>query len=596
MCVHSNSSAYPLTLPSCDVQGLVIHNNGYVLIESGTHVRFGFLWIYQGGVLQVRGTNITLECTQAGGELLVGRTGTLSMIGECTGTHSHVALRTTHHRGCTELRAPRGTNWAAGDRVILTTCTSAYRDIENPIGGVPAWFDYTSGEQRAANARATDEWSAMSRGRGMEVATIRDVGPGGELTLCRPLYFDHEEPCHAGILSRPIRVVGTCAPGHDSAPLCHYPGNDGELPDKTHGHWAYGQGGVDGLSMTIDGALYLQHTELYRMGSTRGHPVHVGPEGRALVDRCSIWNSFSRFLTTAGHTTFTNNVCFWSMMSGLHVEAGSRASIRHNMITGVHNSMPGTFWNDAPHEIIPHGPLDLYMTASVWIDEPSAECTGNILCCSPSPVIGIWSSIRWVRDNLCEGTCSKVRPSRSYADNTCYNMEGFWSGIPDGKLVVPVHATRARLPAGYVRRQYVANPSGVRELRWMAGAHTYNLGPMDWVSVSVRDPRADRLFFELCPGTSTHAVQCTQANTELAARLDRLRAHWDADVRMGDAIRVDLEAEVATLREYIDAFRRRCEDMQTRLNAKMFTGQFKGTVGIGRGMFFKPLEDTIGAC
>ena len=117
--VHSNTADHPVVLPSCQLRGLVVRDGGYVLVESDTHVRFESLVVCRGGVLQVRGQNIELECTRPDGELRVTQTGTLSLEGAAPASGpspSFVPVSTDHlSRGATEIRVPLDTPWSAGE-------------------------------------------------------------------------------------------------------------------------------------------------------------------------------------------------------------------------------------------------------------------------------------------------------------------------------------------------------------------------------------------------------------------------------------------------------------------------------------------------
>ena len=260
--------------------------------------------------------------------------------------------------------------------------------------------------------------------------------------------------------------------------------------------------------------------------------------------------------------------------------------------------MPGTYWNDAPHDLLPHGPLDLYMTAALWIEEPTTACTGNTLCCSPSPVVGIWSRIDWQRpesacppeDPGCGAVCTALVPRRSYAENTCYNMKGFWCELPEGSLLAPVHTERARLPVGHTLPDYALDVSPNREPRWMAGEDLDNLGPMNWATIRVRSPvytGTDRRFFVLCPGTRRQTLACLETSRRLEAQLEQLRALWQDEQAVGDEVRMDLENEVVLLQALIGDFKTKYVEIQGRMDAKLYTARPEQPIGISRSMFFK---------
>lgn len=602
--IHSNGSGHPMSLPkSCTLGGLVIRNRGYLIIESRTQLSVGFIHVESGGTLHVRGEMIDILLTRPTRGIKVGEYGTMLCRGNrrditwMDAPGEYVAGSHTIPINCTSLEN--------NDRIVITTSTDTYRDnCKNPIGGTPTWFDFRDDAFRCVNTQEMSKWIEMTDGFGVEVSTVESLSQD-DIYLKRPLYFNHKR-CHVGVLTRSIRIHSKC--GYHETEWVTYPGSKRDQPrNVTNGHWAFGTKGTNGAHIKVQnrGHLLMDSVELYRMGSSKGDTMHVMKGGTATVKYCSIWKSFARFITVCGNVVFHNNVCFWSMGSGVHVETNSKSRIERNMITSVHNSMPHTFWNNSPFIISPRSPLDFYMTSAIWIDEPTTKCKSNVLCCSPSPVIGIWSDIRWVEDetSVCgdeEPDCTSLVPLESYHDNICYNMEGFWSGLPDGKLQVSIHTPHYEmyLPKGYITRNYNLNVSGLRESRWMEGGdHVFNLGPMDWTGISiVKNPCKttfeSKRFFVLCSSTNRQLTVCQQKTQELNNKLCELMIQWENDRNTSDTIRMDLESEVEMLIECVSNFKCKITHLETMLNAKMLTGQIKDQVGIGRGMFFKDVSET----
>ena len=609
--IIGNTNTNPIKLSSCILDKLIIRDMGYVTIHSNTTIKVKSILIQTGGVLHIMSDNIDIDFTSSGHGIDIETNGTLHIDSNSKYRPYFQLGKNYNAQTDNGVRIPDfAIPWPVNSKVVITSYTDDYRNDTNPVGGLPTWFDNKNKHLRIANEEAIKEWVTMTNNEGIEVATISSHDNSDHMiTFKHPMKFNHRMNGHIALLSRPIRIFSSSTEPIKTK-IIPYPETspEKEAPD-TKRHWAYGMDGVDGnyINVSDNGHLYMDGVELWRMGSKKHYPIMIERGGYATIQNSSLWSSFSRFITVQGDAIIRKCVCFWSMMSGIHVEYGSNTHIEDTIIIGTHNAMPNTYWNNRPYEILPHHPLDFYMTASIWIDEPSTICNNNILCCSPSPVVGIWSNIKWVPtiDSVSCDDCMVYEPLQSYQNNTCYNMEGFWSGIPDGRLVVNApNVYSMYLPDGIRERIYLTVTSGIRESRWMTGTntHMYNLGQMNWSSITLnhtpsKDTWDKKTFFVLCENTRTQASICNMRNIELQEQLNeqlnRIRGQYEHESDIATTIRHDLEAEVDMLRDDIEDFKRKLEQLETLLNAKMFTGKLTDEVGVSRSMFFKDeyLED-----
>ena len=295
------------------------------------------------------------------------------------------------------------------------------------------------------------------------------------------------------------------------------------------GCWTYGTEGLRGSNAIAGGhimglygaSLVVRNAELRRLGQPGNfgkigrYPVHfhlfgyarsfqgytgTGARREGVVEDCSIWSSLSRFVAIHGahEVGVVNNVCFWSLASGIFTEDGTESNntIEHNLVCGVHYCMPNQHFNPGDgRQIFGHVSSDTVLSSAVWLKSNNNACLRNVLCCSPSPVIGIWSvpqDIRKLRgpSSFCRGdkelglpalgvttngtcwspgsmvasgvcspdgsvwygTTNGTIPYFRLMDNVCYNMAGYWSEFPDSHFS-PLESTGLHVCMRLVRDQ-----------------------------------------------------------------------------------------------------------------------------------------------
>lgn len=591
--------------------GILVCEGGALVLEGPLELDVGFVVVGSGSVLCARGQCIDLCLREPAPDgLVVMRDGTVDLCGEGPPARWG-AVERSHMRGeCALALGNVGSAVRPNDRWVLTTSTATYRDERNVTGGVPCWFGWGEDEapHRDANARAMEKWAQATDGHGVEVVVAGDVVEGElPLPLREPLRYSHA--CgHAGPLTRPIRVRSSCGDrantewialdAHDGERECEHP------PDE-RGHWAFG-GSAEGSTVWVQpgGTARMHNVELFRLGSPLKAMVHA--EGDVGLRDCSLWCSFSQFVYAGPDSALElhRSVCFWSLVTGVHVERSARASVCENLVAGVHNALPGTPWNAPPHWLGPTRCLDFLFTAAVWNEDGRTVCRENVLCCSPSPVVGIWSTADSIGrpDEPCAGPCED--PARAAARpiaigcNTFYNMEGHWGTLPDGKLWSASQGDRAL----FVPRESVAFPvtfsearSILRENHWMVVPEPLacNLGPMDWSHIGLSRTRiTDGAHFVLCPISSSQLQSCRDHASKLHDMLRSTVRAWEEERVINQAVRYDLELEVAGLIQDVQYFQNKLKEMEQRLDARMLTSQMKCEFGIGRSLFFKSLDET----
>jgi hypothetical protein len=591
--IHSNTSKNPLVLPSCRIKGIVVRKGGYLLIPSNTHIETDFITITSGGFLHIEGSGIDLLMGKPMSPIHISSHGTLWARGVSSAgsSSSTVPLDTDYKPGSSvQLNLPfSDIGWdAPGTSFVMTSCTDTYRDPDtNPVGGVPTWFNWEDCKQRAANETAIHEWEKLTKYHGVEVVTLASA------TDSVPLRFHHDHRGHAALLTRPIRIRSLCD-GYADIDVEFYPKRTHDTPPSRNrtGHWAYGLDGTDGGHIEVgpNGHLDMGQVELWKMGSTMHYPIHV--LGSAVIDSCSIWCSFSGFVEISGTAEVKNTVCFWSLVTGIRVHKEAHdVRLSGNTIIGVHNAMPGTYWNEEPYTLITRDPRDFYMTSSIWIDEPSTICRENVLCCSPSPVIGIWSRIQLVRDTASYDQCPSFAPTESYTNNTCYNMEGFWSGLPSSdELFIPPEYQLV-IQSGFEKTQKEEN-TAINHNHWMTGANSFNVGDEQWTTITLDQTPTEhtwkhRTFFVFCVNASIqNNALCLQKNNKLRVTLDELEVQYRGDMTIAEQMRVDLENELDSLRDKIGDLEEELKSMEYKLNRRNLVSKNVEVFEMRRDMFF----------
>lgn len=213
--------------------------------------------------------------------------------------------------------------------------------------------------------------------------------------------------------------------------------------------------------------------------------VDAGARREATVENCSIWCTYSRFVAIHGthEADIINNVCFWALMSGIFTEDGTESNntIEHNLVCAVQYCTPNRWFNPLDgRQLYGHVASDCLLTGAIWLKSNNNACLRNVTCCSPSPVIGIWSvpqnikklrgpstfckgsgalglpsigvrrsnEVHWVPDAFVQaGVChpdghvwfgesNDSIPYFRLIENVCYNMAGYWSEFPDGHFTI----------------------------------------------------------------------------------------------------------------------------------------------------------------
>ena len=249
----------------------------------------------------------------------------------------------------------------------------------------------------------------------------------------------------------------------------------------------------------------LRGIECHHMGHSMSPCIQSESGATLLIDGCSSWLSYSSSVVATSpmiddidtSILIRNSVFFWSIGSMLKILGredclSNAICLESNCIVAPLPAARSVCWNSNEYPLIPLCVDDFHMVAGCWIEQPTTICRDNIICCAPSPVVAIWSHIRWDQEEVTKHTQLCIQPSQSYLYNDCYNLEGFWGELFTEEVGFGVFNCNV-LTEDYhlLIRQYI--PSKKRQNlngpRWVVDkksiTRSYDLGKMDWSDVLI---------------------------------------------------------------------------------------------------------------
>lgn len=218
-------------------------------------------------------------------------------------------------------------------------------------------------------------------------------------------------------------------------------GNTLPSNDNVIGHWIFGTHGRRGSnaihgghcmfrygsSVRIDGVEILRMGTPANFGTIGRYPLHFHLNGYAKsfteylppnsqtqilnnstfssdtvrftressVFNCSIYPSFNRWVVIHGshEVDVKNNVSFISYGSGYFSEDGTESfnTFEHNMGVYTLPCRRDPYYNPEELTIIPNVASDYCWPSTIWYKSDNNRALRNILCNSPTPVIGLWA-------------------------------------------------------------------------------------------------------------------------------------------------------------------------------------------------------------
>jgi len=188
------------------------------------------------------------------------------------------------------------------------------------------------------------------------------------------------------------------------------------------GSWLMGTAGLTGCNSLLGGhcmfrngsSVLLDAVELVRMGlapnfgklgqyalhfhlagfveAFRGYLRDRAHPRDGLVQNCSIWRSYSRFVTLHGAcgVTVRNNVCFLGYGHGFFVEDGTELAnvFDHNLSAASLVCASNAYWN--PSGIYGNVATDYCPVGMVWLKNNMNVVARSVFCCSPGNTIALW--------------------------------------------------------------------------------------------------------------------------------------------------------------------------------------------------------------
>jgi hypothetical protein len=142
----------------------------------------------------------------------------------------------------------------------------------------------------------------------------------------------------------------------------------------------------------------------------------------AAVRNCSIWRSYSRFVTLHGacEVDVCNNVCAVGFGSGFFVEDGTELLnvFQHNLACCVFPCVPNEYFN--PHGIMPNVSTDICQLSLFWLKNNLNAVARNVGCCCPGNTTFVWYVPQLV--GQLRGPSSVCMGSEVYALPACGSM------------------------------------------------------------------------------------------------------------------------------------------------------------------------------
>lgn len=141
---------------------------------------------------------------------------------------------------------------------------------------------------------------------------------------------------------------------------------------------------------------YAIHFHLFGYGkSFKGYlpPDSQDSHSRdAVVRNCSIWRSYSRFVTLHGacEVDVCNNVCAIGYGSGFFVEDGTELLnvFQHNLACCLFPCVPNKYFN--PQGIMPNVSTDVCQLSIFWLKNNFNAVARNVGCCCPGNTTFVW--------------------------------------------------------------------------------------------------------------------------------------------------------------------------------------------------------------
>ena len=188
------------------------------------------------------------------------------------------------------------------------------------------------------------------------------------------------------------------------------------------GSWLMGTAGLTGCNSLLGGhcmfrngsSVLLDAVELVRMGVAPNfgklgqYALHFHLTGFAeafrgylrdrahprdgLVQNCSIWRSYSRFVTLHGAcgVTVRNNVCFLGYGHGFFIEDGTELAnvFDHNLSVASLVCCSNGYWN--PSGVYGNVATDYCPVGMMWLKNNLNVVARSVFCCSPGNTIALW--------------------------------------------------------------------------------------------------------------------------------------------------------------------------------------------------------------
>ena len=240
------------------------------------------------------------------------------------------------------------------------------------------------------------------------------LGSGGALT------YNYVKPiaAHLGEISQ------TCYLNQDEVGKSHLTAKDAKptSADAIRGSWLFGTAGATGCNAIFGGSLmfrygssvWMDSVEVVRMGTAPNfgsigqYAVHFHLFGfaksfkgylrsskysrDATVRNCSIWRSYSRFVTLHGacEVDVSNNVCCITYGSAMFVEDGTEQLnvFQHNMLSCVFPNCTNKFYNPTP--IYANVSTDFCTYSLFWLKNNLNVVARNIGSCSHGNCAFVW--------------------------------------------------------------------------------------------------------------------------------------------------------------------------------------------------------------
>lgn len=265
-------------------------------------------------------------------------------------------------------------------------------------------------------------------------------------------------------------------------------------PDSvSKGHWLFGTStlsGCDaiwggqllakmGANVVLDGVEFDRFGTPGNFGSIARYPIHFHLCGfsasfneysdiqrQLTVSSCSIWRSFSRWVTVHGthEANVKNTVGFIAFGSPFFVEDGCEVmnTFEHNI--GI-SALPASFnayWNPIP--IYGNVSSDLCQLGMFWLKNSRNRLLRNVCCCSPNPVIGIWMVPQPIQElrgpsTLPAGDSATQIPVIG-AQTNCYAPQRFRGVYTDEGGCTPFNIENGNNPYGLIAENVCYNLAG----------------------------------------------------------------------------------------------------------------------------------------